>query len=319
MVRTDTVFYPGHDAALIRVKGTRKGIAVSTDCNSLYCYLDPYEGGKIAVAEAARNVVCSGAKPLAVTNCLNFGNPMKPDVFWQFHRVSEGMTEACKIFETPVTGGNVSFYNESPSAAVYPTPVIGMVGLLDDIDRRVPSFFQKKGDLIFMIGDTLNEIGGSHYLMIEHGLQKGLPPRLDLMREKTLYGFLLDAAAKHFLSSCHDLSEGGLAVALAECCLNPVQPIGAIADHTDIVLQRLKLNALRPDALYFGESQSRVVISVHPDHKEAVIKLAQKHNAPFYQIGKTGGEILEIGDKIKLPIGEIADIYRNAIPKRMNV
>ncbi|HXV28127.1 MAG TPA: phosphoribosylformylglycinamidine synthase subunit PurL, partial [bacterium] len=183
MVRTDTVFYPGHDAALIRVKGTKKGIAVSTDCNSLYCYLDPFEGGKIAVAESARNVVCTGAVPLGVTNCLNFGNPMKPEVFWQFHQAVLGMVEACQALKTPVTGGNVSFYNESPAAAIYPTPTVGMVGLLENVENRVPSFFQSEGDLIFLLGDTLNEIGGSHYLMIEHGLKKGLPPRLDLEKE----------------------------------------------------------------------------------------------------------------------------------------
>jgi phosphoribosylformylglycinamidine synthase len=318
MVRTDTVFYPGHDAALVRIKGTRKGIAVSTDCNSLYCYLDPREGGKLAVAEAARNVVCSGAKPLAITNCLNFGNPMKPEVFWQFHRVAEGMTEACNAFHTPVTGGNVSFYNESPAGAIYPTPTIGMVGLLDDIDKRVPSFFRADGDLVFLIGDTFNEIGGSQYLSLEHGMQKGVPPKLDLAKESALYAFILDAAGDRYLVSCHDLSEGGLAVAAAECCFNPEGLRGVIVDHTDIIRARAaRETELREDAVCFGETQSRVLISVKPDHKEALIRLAQKHSVPFFQIGKVSGANLEIGDKIKAPVEELAAIYRNSIPKRM--
>ncbi len=317
MVRTDTVFYPGHDAAVVRIKGTSKGIAISTDCNSLYCYLDPREGGKIAVAEAARNVVASGARPLAVTNCLNFGNPMKPDIFWQFHRVAEGMTEACNAFTTPVTGGNVSFYNESPVSAIYPTPTIGMVGLIDNIEDRIPSFFQNEGDLVFLLGETFNEIGGSHYLIAEQGLEKGLPPRLDLKRETALYALILEAAKKHLLVSCHDLSEGGLAVALAESCLNPKGLIGAVLDHVDMI--SLEQKGLRMDALYFGESQSRMVVSVKTEQKEALIKLAQTHGVPFYQIGKVGGTTLEIGDKIKLSVQALAEIHKNVIPQTMSI
>lgn len=315
MVRTDTVFYPGHDAALIRIKGTKKGIAVSTDCNSLYCYLDPYEGGKIAVAEAARNVACSGAVPLGITNCLNFGNPMKPEVFWQFHQAIRGLSDACRAFETPVTGGNVSFYNENPKGAIAPTPTVGMVGLLDDIENRVPSFFQKEGDLIFLLGETFNEIGGTHYLMIEHGQKKGLPPRLDLEKEKSLQAFLLEAASLKLLASAHDLSEGGLALALAECCLGEPSGFGAVIDHTDLVTGHEK--NLRSDALYFGESQTRVIVSASSDHKEEVIKLAQKHNVPFYQIGKTGGDRLVMNDSIDLTLEEMGRIYRSSLPRRM--
>jgi phosphoribosylformylglycinamidine synthase len=314
MVRTDTVFYPGHDAALIRIKGTKKGIAVSTDCNSLYCYLDPFEGGKIAVAEAARNVVCSGAKPLGITNCLNFGNPMKPDVFWVFRKCIEGMSSACKAFETPVTGGNVSLYNESPAAAVYPTPTVGVVGLMDNIDKRVPSFFQNEGDLIFLCGETFNEIGASHYLMIEHKLEKGLPPRLNLGRESDLYRFILEAAEHSLLSSCHDLSEGGLALALAESSMGP-KPTGANIDHLDLIQN---IQDLRADALYFGESQSRVIISVKPQDKEAVIQAAQKQNIPITLIGKVSSGELVIGDRIKMSIEEILNIYQSAIPRRMD-
>ena len=266
MVRTDTVFYPGHDAALVRVKGTNKGIAVSTDCNSLYCYLDPFEGGKIAVAEAGRNVACSGAKPLGVTNCLNFGNPMKPEIFWQFRKCVEGMTAACNAFGTPVTGGNVSFYNENPTGAIYPTPTVGMVGVLEDISKRVPSFFQNEGDIVFLCGETLNEIGASHYLMLEHGLEKGAVPRLDLKKENALQEFLVQAAQSGLFISAHDLSEGGLAVALAESSF--AKKIGVVIDHLDLIplfpQGKGPGEGLRQDALYFGETQSRVVVSVRP-------------------------------------------------------
>ncbi|MCM8775153.1 MAG: phosphoribosylformylglycinamidine synthase subunit PurL [Candidatus Omnitrophica bacterium] len=312
MVRTDTVFYPGHDAALIRIKDTSKGIAVSTDGNSLYCYLDPFEGGKIAVAEAARNVVCTGAKPLAITNCLNFGNPMKPEIFWQFHQVVNGMTAACEAFETPVTGGNVSFYNESPVAAIYPTPVIGMVGLLEDITKRIPSFFVREGDLIFLVGETFNEIGASHYLAIEHGLEKGLPPRLDLNREIALQKFLLEAADRKLLVSAHDLSEGGFSVALAECCFSPEGGLGAVIDRFDLLPA-----GLRWDAVFFGESQSRVLISVKPDDQEQIICLAGNDRVSIYQVGKVGGDHLIMGDRVKIAVEQLAAIYQHAIPRRI--
>ncbi len=295
MVRTDTVFYPGHDAALIRIKGTRKGLAISTDCNAIYCYLDPFEGGKIAVAEAARNVACTGAKPLAITNCLNFGNPMKPEIFWQFRRAVEGLSAACKAFATPVTGGNVSFYNESPRGAIDPTPTVGMVGLLEDIDKRVPSFFQQDGDLLFLVGESFNEIGGSHYLLLEHGLKKGVPPRLDLQRELALQQMLVEGARQQVWASCHDLAEGGLAVTLAESCFG--KDLGAIVDQMELLLGRgaetrkedkSRDGNLRTDALLFGESQSRVLISVRPEQKEAIVKLGQQYQVPVYQIGKVG-------------------------------
>jgi phosphoribosylformylglycinamidine synthase len=328
MVRTDTVFYPGHDAALIRIKGTRKGLAVSTDCNAIYCYLDPFEGGKIAVAEAARNVACTGAKPLAITNCLNFGNPMKPEIFWQFRRAVEGLSAACKAFETPVTGGNVSFYNESPRGAIDPTPTVGMVGLLEDIDKRVPSFFQQDGDLIFLLGESFNEIGGSHYLLLEHGLKKGRPPRLDLQRELALQRLLVDGANQQVWASCHDLAEGGLAVALAECCFGKAQGRGAIIDQMELLLGRgaetrkedkSRDGNLRTDALFFGESQSRVLISARPEQKEAVVKLVQQYQIPVYQIGKVGGSRLILGSQIDLAIGEIQDLYENSIRKIMTI
>jgi phosphoribosylformylglycinamidine synthase len=315
MVRTDTVFYPGHDASLIRVKGTQKGIAVSTDCNSLYAYLDPFEGGKIAVAEAARNVVCSGARPVGMTNCLNFGNPMKPEVFWQFHNAVSGMIESCKTLEIPVTGGNVSFYNESPQGAIYPTPTIGVVGLLENIEKRVPSSFQNEGDVIFLAGDTLNEIGGSHYLMIEHGLKQGLPPRLDLKREKELHQFILAAADGKKLASCHDLSEGGLGVALAECCLKSAVGLGAVVNSLNHV--RKGHPGLRDDALYFGETQSRVLISVRPEHQKDLKNLAQKHGVVLHELGKVGGQSLILEEKIRLAVQDMAHLFENTITNIM--
>jgi phosphoribosylformylglycinamidine synthase len=317
MVRTDTVLYPGHDAALIRIKGTQKGIAVSTDCNSLYVYLDPLEGGKIAVAEAARNVVCTGARPIGMTNCLNFGNPMKPEIFWQFHTAVSGLIESCAALEIPVTGGNVSFYNESPQGAIYPTPTIGIVGLLENIEKRVPSVFCHPGDVIYLAGETFNEIGGSHYLMIEHKMKQGLPPRLDLKREKALQQFILAAADAKKLSSCHDLSEGGLAVALAECCLKSPERFGAVITGLDDILRRQK--GLRQDSLYFGESQSRVVISVKPDQQKDLKNLAQKFGVPLCEIGTVGGDALALGDRIRFMVSDLVKIFEEMIPNVMEI
>jgi len=323
MVRTDTVFYPGHDAALVRIKGTKKGLASSTDCNSLYCYLDPYEGGKIAVAEAVRNVIATGARPLGMTNCLNFGNPLKPEVFWTFHQAVNGMSDACRGLGIPVTGGNVSFYNENPYGAIYPTPTVGIVGLLEDIDNRIPSAFQNEGDLVFLLGTTYNEIGASHYLSVVHQLKLGLPPRLDLEREAALGKLILGLAEMKVLSSCHDLSEGGLAVALAECAMRSPQRYGAVIDQLDMVLQNnLGPHAhtagddkkLRADALYFGESQTRMVVSVRPKNKEILVHEAQKCGIQIFQIGKVGGDQLVLGDRIALAVSELNAIYERAIP-----
>ncbi len=310
MVRTDTVFLPGHDAALVRVKGMKKGIAISTDVNGLYCYLDPFEGGKIAVAEAARNVACVGAKPIAVTNCLNFGNPMKPEVFWQFHRAADGMSEACRKLGTPVTGGNVSFYNENPRGAIYPTPTIGMVGILEDIGKRVPSFFKKEGDFIYLIGTTYDELGGSQYLLTVHGLRKGMPPRLNLDFELKLQNFLQACASDRLLHSAHDLSEGGLAVALAECLFGCAgKPMGAEVN--------LPQSGLRIDSLLFSESQSRVLVSIAREEENSFEKKVHSSAIPFQQIGVVTRDHLKIGSWIELSSRELEQTYRQAIPRRM--
>ena len=322
MVRTDTVFLPGHDAALARIKGTKKAIAISVDCNALYCYLDPFEGGKIAVAESARNVACSGAKPLAVTNCLNFGNPMKPEIFWQFRKAVDGISEACRAFETPVTGGNVSFYNESPKGAIYPTPTIGMVGILDQIENRIPSFFQAEGDTIYLIGETYDELGGSQYLLMEHGLRMGMPPKLDLKKEKALQKLLIQCGQERILNSAHDLSDGGFAVSLAECLLGTRNhPLGASVElPLTLTLSpegRGKGEGIRKDALLFGETQSRVLVSVNPKNEAKFEVAAKKGNVPIFKIGKVTQEGLKIDSFINMSSKEIEKTYFDAIPRRM--
>lgn len=308
MVRTDTVFLPGHDAALVRIKETTKGIAVSTDCNSLYCYLDPFEGGKIAVAESARNVACTGAKPLAFTNCLNFGNPMKPEIFWQLKKCIEGMRNAGLKFSTPVTGGNVSLYNENPDGAIFPTPTVGMVGILEDIEKRIPSFFQGEGRQVYLIGDTLNELGATHYLMAYHGLKKGLPPRLDLDKEAQLYELLLACAEDQIVESFHDLSDGGFAVALAECCF--LNNIGVAVTGTK---EYCETRDIRMDAFLFGETQSRVIASVAKSKAKQFETMAQEKRVPVLNIGITGGDAVVIDDVVSLSVAELKDVFENTL------
>ena len=227
MVRTNTVVGPGCDAAVILVKGTNKALAMKTDCNSRYVYLNPKEGTKIAVAESARNIVCSGGVPLGVTNCLNFGNPYKPEVYWQFAQAIAGMGEACRHFDTPVTGGNVSFYNESPETAVYPTPTIGMVGLVEDLKHITTSYFKDEGDVIYLLGEDKEELGGSEYAKVVHNKVAGESPTINLNEEKKLQDTLLNLIRKGLIKSAHDISEGGIVSALAECCIiNQERQIG---------------------------------------------------------------------------------------------
>src|SRR3954471_9481504 len=253
-VRTNTVIGPGGDAAVLRVRGTNKAIAVKTDCNGRYVYLEPRVGGRIAVAEAARNVACTGARPMAITNCLNFGNPTRPEVFYQLKEAIAGMGEACRALGTPVTGGNVSLYNESPAGAVYPTPVIGMVGLIDDISHVTPATFQNDGDAVLLLGEIGGELGGSEYLATIHGEVIGPPPDCDLAAEKLLIDALLDSIRGGLVTSAHDCSDGGLAVALAECCIsNRDEQLGAAVD-----LANLRLASTR--AALFGETQGRVIV-----------------------------------------------------------
>ncbi|MBI5808230.1 MAG: phosphoribosylformylglycinamidine synthase subunit PurL [Ignavibacteriales bacterium] len=310
MVRTNTIVGPGSDAAVIYIKETNKAIATKTDCNGRYVYLNPKEGTKIAVAESARNVVCSGAIPLAITNCLNFGNPYKPENYWQFKKAIEGMGEACKFFNTPVTGGNVSFYNESPEAAVYPTPTIGMVGLIENLENITTANFKNENDLIYVLGEDYEELGGSEYLKVVHNLVTGECPKIDLQTEKDLQTLILHLIESNIIKSAHDISEGGILAALAECCIiDDENPIGAKV-HVPI--------KTREDFSFFSESQSRVIVSVHPDNQEKFEKIASKSFTPYYFLGTTGGNSLNINDQYQFSLSHLIDLYYNSIPKKMN-
>jgi phosphoribosylformylglycinamidine synthase II len=308
MVRTATVVGPGSDAAVLRLRKTNKAIATSTDCNGRYCYLNPRVGGRIAVAESARNVVCSGAKPLAITNCLNFGNPYDPEVYWTFAECVAGMGEACRTLRTPVTGGNVSFYNEDPQRTVYPTPVVGMVGLVEDLEHVTTAEFKEEGDLIILLGETKEELGASEYLKVIHDLAKGDAPELNLDREKKVQDACLEMIRAGLVKSAHDCSEGGLAVALAEGCIFSPKHWGA----------KIKLDQkIRADALLFGESQSRIIITVSPQDLSEMEKIAQDHQILFLVIGKVEGHNLEIAGMINLPVQKLSEVYECAIEEVM--
>jgi phosphoribosylformylglycinamidine synthase len=313
-VRTNTVIGPGGDAAVLRIRGTNKAIAVKTDCNGRYVHLDPRVGGRIAVAEAARNVACTGARPMAITNCLNFGNPTRPEVFFQLKEAVAGMGEACRALGTPVTGGNVSLYNESPSGAVYPTPVIGMVGLIDDLSHITRATFQKDGDAILLLGELGGELGGSEYLATIHGKVIGAPPRCDVEQEKALIDALLEAIRAGVVSSAHDCSDGGLAVALAECCIaNPEHESGADIDLSSH-------SALQDRAILFGESQGRIVVS--SPAPERVLAIAAKAGVPCSQIGRVVLESDTLAIKLpkrsmRSPLSRLRRAYHETIPKIM--
>jgi phosphoribosylformylglycinamidine synthase len=315
MVQTNTMIRPGSDAAVLRIKGTEKALAVTADCNSLHCLLNPYTGAAGAVAEAARNLVCAGARPLALTDCLNFGNPERPDIMWQFILAIEGIADACKALKIPVVSGNVSFYNETRGMSVYPTPVIGMVGLLERADRAVTQGFKSEGDAIILLGETAEDLGGTEYLRTIHSREQGTPPLLSLDQEVAVQAVVLKAVEKGLVRSAHDCSEGGLAVTLAESCLSaPQGPLGA-----EVVL---KQGGLRRDSLLFGESRSRVVLSLRPDGVTAVKAMAEEAGIPFSMLGFVGGSRLTIGISderaretrwIDRPSGALYAIWRGAL------
>ncbi|RLD92663.1 MAG: phosphoribosylformylglycinamidine synthase subunit PurL [Aquificota bacterium] len=307
MVQINTIVLPGSDAAIIRIKDTGKAVALSSDCTPRYCYLDPYLGAQQAVAEAARNVACSGALPRAITNCLNFGNPEKPPVMWTFARTVEGMAEACRVLETPVTGGNVSFYNETMGRGIYPTPTIGMVGVLERVEDRVTQDFKNPGDLVALLGKNRGHLGGTEYLEHIHGKVAGKPPAVDLEYEKRLHRLLVTLAREGLISSAHDVSHGGLAVTLAECCISGENPVGARVE--------LKEN-FRPDALLFGEDQGRVVLSLRPQSLEKVKALSKEYGVPFQVMGTVGGDTLEISwpqGKLEVTIQELRDAWNRGL------
>ncbi|RNB78693.1 phosphoribosylformylglycinamidine synthase subunit PurL [Brevibacillus nitrificans] len=307
IVRANTAVKPGSDAAVVMVRGTRKALAMSTDCNGRYVYLDPKVGGAIAVAESARNVVCSGAEPLAITDCLNFGSPEKPEVFWQFEQACEGMSEACVALDSPVIGGNVSFYNERSGDAIYPTPTVGMVGLITDVDHITTQNFKHEGDAIILLGETFAELGGSEYQKLATGAISGRPPQIDLAKEAAVQKATLAAIRQGLVKSAHDLSEGGLGVALAESCFG--EGFGA----------RVSLESeLRPDVLLFSESQSRILLSTSEEKAQALLALAAQHGVPAAQIGTTGGEKLVINvngaEAVNASIQEVKAAWKDAIP-----
>lgn len=300
MVRTNTLICPGKgDAGVVRLKGTKKAIAMSTDGNGRYCYLDPYAGGMLAVAEAARNVVCVGATPLAITNCLNFGSPMDPEVMWQFRRVVEGITAACQALGVPVTGGNVSFYNESEDGPIYPTPVIGMVGIIQDASVVTDMGFKDEGDVVVLLGLSQDEIGGSEYLKVIHRTVKGSPPVIDIKMEVRVQQAVLRAFEAGLIKSAHDCAEGGLAVTLAECCLQ-----GKIGARIESKL------SIPITSLLFGESQSRIVVSVAKDNLSQLMQIIMQADIPYEVLGVVEGEALIINDLIRLSLEEMEANYQ---------
>ena len=319
MVRTNTVVRPGSDAAVVRIKGTQKALAMTTDGNSRYCLLNPYQGASIAVAEAARNLVCSGAEPIGLTDCLNFGNPERPEIMWQFVLSVEGIKDACDALSIPVVSGNVSFYNETNGVSIYPTPVIGMVGLIESVDHTMTQWFKQEGDSIVLLGTTMEELGGTEYLRVVHCREQGTPPHLSLDDEKAVQACVLRLIRNGLVRSAHDCAEGGLAVALAECCLsNPSRSHGIVV--------KLKTSGLRWDALLFGESQSRVLVSTSPATQEAVLRVAQELGVAAEVIGTVGGDRVTVdveadrwgpGCRIDTDVNTLADRWENGLKRSL--
>ncbi len=303
-VQTNTTVPPGSDAAVLRIKGTKKAIALTADGNGRYCYLNPYNGGAIVVAEAARNLACAGAVPLAVTDCLNFGNPEKTDVYYQLEQCIRGIAQACKMLNIPVISGNVSLYNETSDEPVYPTPVVGMLGLLDDIDQRSPMGFKHEGDLVVMLGGNdsgTDSLGGSEYLELIHEIVVGVPS-IDLDLEKRVQQCCLDAIREGLINSAHDCSDGGLAVALAESCI-----AGGVG-----IRGKWKITG-RIDAELFGEAQSRIVVSLKPSRLGELRKLAVRHRIPLKELGSVGGKRFLIKGVIDLPLDDMVNAWRNGL------
>ena len=287
MVQINTSILPGTGTVVLRVKNLPWGIAVTTDCNPVFCYLDPYQGAQIAVAEAARNLAACGAQPAGITDCLNFGNPQKPDRYWQFIQAVQGISDACKFFDLPVVSGNVSFYNESPTGPIHPTPTIGMIGIIEDVQTAVNAAFKEYDDVIVLLGETQNEIGGSEYLRVIHQQEFGPAPQIDLPAEKNLQEFLIDAVRQGLVQSSTDLSEGGLACALGEGCICGQEKKGCLIDIGN-------LPQIRLDALLFGESCGRALITCKLEKLATLEKLARIKTIPFFVIGKVTGKSLTI-------------------------
>jgi phosphoribosylformylglycinamidine synthase len=309
MVRSNTVVRPGSDAAVIRLKGSRFALAMTVDCNARYCWLDPAEGARLAVAEAARNLACSGAVPIGTTDCLNFGNPEKPEVMWQFEQAIDGIADACRALEAPIVGGNVSFYNETEGKGIHPTPTIAMVGFLEDVKSAITQWFKKEGDQVFLLGDPAGSLAGSEYLALLHGREAGRPQAVDLKREKTLHDLLRGARDAGLIVSAHDCAEGGLAFTLLECCItSPVAPLGA-----DLTLE----GQGRLDELLFGEAPTRVVVSAPPEARARLEQMAHAASVPIQLLGPVGGGRLTIaaggGRVVDCEIGPVRAAWRAAL------
>jgi len=318
-VQASTVVAPGGDAGVLRVRHTDFAIAVTTDCNSRYVALDPYEGGKATVVEAARNVACTGARPLGITDCLNFGSPERPAVFHQFKEACRGISDACRALGTPVTGGNVSFYNESPTGAVDPTPVVGMVGLLTRADRAVPSHARTPGDAVLILGNTAAELGASAYWEVVHGFVGGQPPKVDLEVARRLVELLVAGAERGLFRSAHDCSQGGLGVALAEIAMGGAYQDAGFGLDVDLTTPHAPLTT---HELLFSESHGRAVVTCAPERVPAVEALAREHGVPLQRAGAVGprdGEFrVTLRDgKIAEPVARLREVYFNAIPRRM--
>jgi len=307
MVGINTLVLPGSDAAVLRIKGTPRAVAVATDGNARYGYLDPFQGGAMAVAEAARNVVCAGGRPLAVTNCLNFASPERPEIMWQFSETVDGIAAACEALGIPVTGGNVSFYNETLGRPILPTPVIGVVGLLENAERRTTQWFEEDGDVVLLLGEPAGRLGGSEYLQTVHGRLSGPLAPLDLERERAVQSACLAVIEAGVVRSAHDCAEGGLAVALAECCVSGPRQIGATVTLPE---------GERVTDTLFGEAPSRILITVASADVDRVSRIVREWTVPLHVLGRVGGERLEmrIGARhVSLPVHSLADAFENGL------
>jgi phosphoribosylformylglycinamidine synthase II len=350
MVRDGSIVGPGSDAAVLRIKAdslpplseelksqiadfkSDKYLALTVDCNGAYVYLDPYEGGKAAVTEACRNLACAGATPLGVTDNLNCANPHQPELFWQIQESVRGLADACRAFDTPVTGGNCSLYNQSPAGPIDPTPTVAVVGLIEKPEHITTQWFKDEGDAILLLGepadtrDPLQGLGGSAYLQVVHRSKDGAPPRCDLSQAKTLHSTLLDLIRRGLVQSAHDCSEGGLAVALAECCISQQlaretpRLIGATVDVTILLPSAGATTPVRLDALLFGETQSRVVLSCTPTNAAKVLELAQTSGVPAARLGTVGGDQFVLRTRraeSRVPVEALHDLWWNAIARAM--
>ncbi len=306
MLGASTVIGPGGDAAMLRIKGTRLGLAMTTDCNSRYCHLDPHLGAQLAVAEAARNIIATGARPLAVTDCLNLANPDRQEVFWELEETIAGLAYACRALEVPIVSGNVSLYNDAFGASpIWPTPVVGMVGLIDDYGRRLGAALKAEGDFVLLVGTSLNDLGGTEYLKVQHGLVAGRPPALDLVRELAVHRIILAAADSGYLHSAHDCAEGGMLVALAESCM-----LGGIGIRCPAIRPE---EALRLDAAFFGESASRFIVSVPSRVMPELQSLARRHHVELALLGLAGGESIEFEGQFKVSLADLAQAWEGSI------